>query len=426
MMDLTDDDFDLDAMAEPARKPLAAVRRMVDEGEASAPLPAWMQGAPLDRGGGLKRSYLGAIFALKNHPELVDALGWCERRKRVEVLRDIPWHRTGQQVTEVFFSRCRGWLEAQLHVQYSKELIIEAVVHVAQERSRDPVVDYLRSLAWDGIPRIGRILVDHGGAPDTVVVEAMTRAFFIGAARRALKPGCKHDCVLVLEGKQGRFKSQFVQVLGGEWADDNLSTLEGVAAQQHVAEGPWLLEIAELTALLRADPARAKQFFSLREDRYRAPYDRTLSSTPRRCAFVGTVNPLDGWLADATGGRRYWPVPIVRIDIEAVRDLRDQLWAEAVACEGQGEPHWLAGHAEDLVEEEQAERYQRDPWHDLIAQWVDGRQPQTSRQLHDMLEIPVERRNNQTAARIAKVMVALGYQPKRSKNARVWVMAESG
>jgi putative DNA primase/helicase len=418
------DDYDLEAMAAaPARpKPtLAAVRRMVDQGEAAEPMPAWMQGAPVDRGGGLKRSYLGCVFALKHHPELAERLAWCERRKRIEVTGDLPWHKAGGQVTDVFFSRCRGWLEAQLRVQWSKELVIEAAVHVAQERSRDPVVDYLRGLRWDGQPRIDRVLIEHGGAPDTMVVEAMTGAFFIGAARRALKPGCKHDCVLVLEGSQGRFKSQFVQVLGGEWADDNLATLDGVAAQQHVAEGPWLVEIAELTALLKADPARAKQFFSLREDRYRAPYDRVLASTPRRCAFVGTVNPLDGWLADATGGRRYWPVRIECIDLPAIIDLRDQLWAEAVAREAMDEPHWLRGQAELYAEAEQAERYQRDPWHDLIEHWVEDREPQTSRQLHDMLEIPVERRNNATNARIAKVMVALGYQPKRSKTARLWV-----
>lgn len=417
------DDYDLEAMAAPAPKPtLAAVRRMVDQGEANDPLPAWMQGAPTDRSGGLKKSYLGAVHALKHHPELTERFAWCERRKRIEVVQDVPWHKAGAQVTDVFFSRCRGWLEAQLHAQWSKDLIIEAMVHVAQERSRDPVVDYLRSLRWDGVPRINRVLIDHGGAPDTLIVETMTAAFFIGAARRALKPGCKHDCVLVLEGKQGRGKSQFVQVLGGEWADDNLSTLDGVAAQQHVAEGPFLLEIAELTALLKADPARAKQFFSLREDRYRAPYDRVLTSTPRRCVFIGTVNPLDGWLADATGGRRYWPVPIDRIDIAAIIDMRDQLWAEAVAREAMGEPHWLGGHAEDLAEEEQAERLQLDPWHDIIAHWVEGRDPQTSRQLHDVLEIPVERRSNATNARIAKVMVALGYQPRRTKTARIWVL----
>jgi len=419
--ELTDDDFDLDAMAEPPRKPLAAVRRMVEEGEAIEPLPEWMVGAPLDRNGGLKRSYLGAVFGIERHPELAGALGWCERRKRIEVLRDLPWHKAGAQVTDVFFSRARAWLEAQLRAQWSKELVLEACVHVAQQRSRDPVVEYLRSLRWDGVPRIDRALIDHGGAPDHQVVEAMTAAFFIGAVRRAVKPGCKHDCVLVLEGKQGRFKSQFVQVLGGEWADDNLATLEGVAAQQHVAEGPWLVEIAELTALLKADAARAKQFFSLREDRYRAPYDRTLASTPRRCVFIGTVNPVDGWLADATGGRRYWPVPIQCIDLPAIIELRDQLWAEAVVREQLEEPHWLRGTMEDEAMEVQADRMVRDPWHDMLANWVEGREPQTSRQLHDVLEIPVERRSNLTTQRIARIMTQLGYQQRRTKHARVWL-----
>lgn len=402
-------------------KLVRAARARVAAGEASEPPPAWMAGCPVTPSGLVRRSYAGLTHVLRHHPELAGRLQWCERRQRIEVTADLPWHRAEVEVRDVFFSRCRGWLERHVGQQWSKETVIEGCIEVAQERSRDRLQEYLRSLAWDGIPRIGRLLIDHAGAPDTVVVEAMTRAFFIGAVRRALMPGCKHDCVLVLEGPQGRGKSQLIRVLAGEWADENLATFEGVAAQQHVAQGPWICEIAELTAVVRGDPARAKQFLSLTEDRFRAPYDRVLTTSPRRCVFIGTVNPTDGWLADPTGGRRYWPVPVRRIDLEAVRAIRDQLWAEAVVAHLAGEPHWLAGHAEELAEEEQGDRYQRDPWHDQVAAWVPGRTPTTS-ELHDLLEIPRDRWSPQSAARIGRIMTALGYQQRRFKAARVWVL----
>lgn len=391
-------------------------------GEANEPPPAWMADCPVSASGLVRRSYAGLTHVLGHHPELTGRLQWCERRQRIEVTADLPWHRAGVEVRDVFFSRCRGWLERHIGQQWSKEAVVEACIDVAQERSRDRLQEYLRSLTWDGVERIARVLIDHAGAPDTPVVEAMVRAFFIGAVRRALVPGCKHDCVLVLEGPQGRGKSQLIGVLAGEWSDENLCTFEGVAAQQHVAQGPWICEIPELTAVIRGDPARAKQFLSLREDRFRAPYDRVLTTTPRRCVFVGTVNPTDGWLADPTGGRRYWPVPVRAIDLEAIAAVRDQLWAEAVVAHEAGEPHWLRGGIEDDAEEVQADRYQRDPWHDQLAAWVGGRTPTTS-ELHDHLEIPRDRWSPQSAARIGRIMTALGYVQRRSKVARVWVPA---
>lgn len=400
----------------------SAAKAKVAAGEAAEPPPAWMADCPVSPTGLVRRSYAGLVHVLTHHPELAGALEWCQRRMRIEVVRDLPWHKAGEEVRDVFFSRCRGWLERRIGQQWSKEAVVEGAIEVAHLRARDRLIEYLRSLRWDGVPRMDRLLIDYAHAPDTELVMAMTRAFCIGAVRRALTPGVKHDCVLVLEGKQGHGKSQLVRALAGEWGDENLCTFDGVQAQQHVAQGPWICEIPELTAVVRGDPARAKQFLSLTEDRFRAPYDRVLTTTPRRCVFIGTVNPIDGWLSDPTGGRRYWPVPVGHVDLEGVRAIRDQLWAEAVVAHESGEPHWLRGQAEDDAEEAQADRYQRDPWHDdLAAHMRQATVPPTTGDLHDALGIERDKRSNLTASRIAKIMVALGYEPTRTKHARTWV-----
>jgi hypothetical protein len=62
---------------------------------------------------------------------------------------------------------------------------------------------------------------------------------------------------------------------------------------------------------------------------------------PRQCVFAGTINPLEGYLNDPTGARRFWPVVCRDIDLETLVRDRDQLWAEARVRFQAGMPWWL-------------------------------------------------------------------------------------
>jgi len=97
----------------------------------------------------------------------------------------------------------------------------------------------------------------------------------------------------------------------------------------------------------------------------------------RQCIFAGTVNPpADGrYLNDPTGARRFWPVTCCgRIDIDALRRDRDQLWAEAVVRYRRGDPWWLETEAlERLAEAEQQARIVVDPWLPSIRDWLGDR-----------------------------------------------------
>jgi predicted P-loop ATPase len=49
---------------------------------------------------------------------------------------------------------------------------------------------------------------------------------------------------------------------------------------------------------------------------------------------------------DATGNRRYWPVQGPKVDLPALRTMRDQLWAEAVHAYRKGE-RWHLNEVEN-------------------------------------------------------------------------------
>ncbi len=137
--------------------------------------------------------------------------------------------------------------------------------------------------------------------------------------------------------------------------------------------GVWIIEIAELDSMSRAEVSKIKGFISRTTDRFRPPYGKRLMESPRQCVFAGSVNHSTN-LRDETGGRRFWPMRCNRILIDDLVRDRDQLWAEAVARYRAGE-HWWLDTAELTVaaELEQTDRYEGDAWDDSIAKWVEGK-----------------------------------------------------
>ncbi len=73
-------------------------------------------------------------------------------------------------------------------------------------------------------------------------------------------------------------------------------------------------------------------------DAYRVPYGKATKDFPRHSIIVGSVND-SSFLADPTGSRRYWviPVKVSEIDTALLAQERDGIWAAAVAAYKQGE-----------------------------------------------------------------------------------------
>ena len=260
-----------------------------------------------------------------------------------------------------------GWQHHEIFV--SVEVAGQAVQAVSRDCSFHPVRDDLTKLRWDGTPRIESFASLYLGGASSDYNLAVSKRWFISAVARIMSPGCKADCCLILEGEQGIKKSTALKVLGQPWFTDEIADLGSKDAALQT-RGVWIIEIAELDGMTRAEVGKVKAFMSRAVDRFRPPYGRHLIESPRQCVFAGSVNH-GTYLRDETGGRRFWPLACGRIRIEELVRDRDQLWAEAVTSYLAGAAWWLdTAELTRLAEEEQSERYEESAWDGLIIEWA--------------------------------------------------------
>jgi putative DNA primase/helicase len=133
--------------------------------------------------------------------------------------------------------------------------------------------------------------------------------------------------------------------------------------------------------------------------------------------FVGTTNEAT-FLNDPTGARRFWPVTVGQIDLEKIREDRDQLWAEAVEAFKAGEPWWLSPD-EDAELRQAHERYEHeDPWQGFIVDWL-ATQAGKGIRVGDILDGPLkmdpDKQGKHHEMRIGGILQSLGFERRRTR-----------
>ena len=328
----------------------------------------------------LARSESGMLIAHMQNVELIlsnderwaGVIGFSSFSSKIVKLRVPPYGGVTGDWADIDDMLVMKWLAQQYNLRVKASHVIEAVSVVAHDSSFHPVRNYLHGLEWDRVPRLSSWLTDIMGVAPTDYSSKVGKRWMISAVGRVMSPGCKADSVMILEGAQGAGKSTAMSILGGEWFMDTPFTLGDKDAFQAI-RGKWIIELGELDSFNKAESTKAKQFFSASIDTYRESYGRRTMDVPRQCVFVGTTNQ-DEYLKDATGNRRYWPVACTKVELERLRQVRDQLWAEAMFCYLAGDIWWVVRDEAPLFAEAQEERFVVDEWEGPILTWLEESQ----------------------------------------------------
>lgn len=395
------------------------------------------------------------LLLILENDERFKGLFWLnESSNQVVLAKDPPWSGGNRdEFTDTDGCEMAAWLQHPDHYRMavSDELALKAVITVARRHRRHPIRQYLQALKWDGEARLDRMFVDLFGAEDRTYNIQAARCFMVSAVSRILwfdpkQPfvGSKVDFMLVLEGLQGKKKTTSMQSLfGSSWYVETLESPAGKDFYQ-VILGCWGVEIAEMDSFNKADVTAVKGAITRLVDKYRAPYERVPRSYRRECVFVGTTNESE-YLRDHTGGRRFLPVRVRddgQINIDALREARDQLWAEAVHLFNQGVQWW---DLPDDVAAEQEARFFEDSWEGRISRWLAGKAPgenayparlygvlpdwaTTDELLSYAIGVDAARHGRPEQMRISNIMKRLGWRHERvraddGRRERRWLSA---
>ncbi|KVG22980.1 VapE domain-containing protein [Burkholderia ubonensis] len=318
--------------------------------------------------------------------------------------------------------RCTLWLSQKYGISVRPDIVMSAVLLVADATHFHDVREYLNGLEWDGVERVRAMPSKYLHVADSEYVQLAFMKWMIAAVARVVEPGCKVDNVLILEGRQGWRKSTALKVLAGkQWFTDTPIQI-GNKDTYAVMAGKWIIELAELDSLNKTDSSAAKSFFATETDRFRNFYGKRATDVHRQCVFAGSVN-FDAYLKDESGNRRYWPLRCGGlVDIDGIARVRDQLWAEAVHLYREGVVWHVTEAERPLFEAEQAERYEGDVYEDVIGKQLEYAARTTMEEiLRDILKLDSSKWTLPEQRRIGKALKSLGWVRKReSTGSRGW------
>ncbi|MGC4084261.1 MAG: virulence-associated E family protein [Vicinamibacterales bacterium] len=320
------------------------------------------------------------------------------------------------------FRSTRLWLEIerQFGFRASRDYFDAVVTDLAFSNRFHPVRNYLDGLVWDGVARLDSWLIEYARAKDSPYTRAVSALPLIAAVRRVRDQsgaGVKFDELLVLESAQGLNKSSALRALCPEpqWFSDDLPL--NVESKQLIERtlGKWIIEAGELAGMRPSETEALKAMLSRQTDGpVRMAYARRPTERARQFIVIGTTNS-NRYLKDSTGNRRFWPLRVTAIDVEGIRRVRDQLWAEASVREAQRESIRLHPDLYEAAGKQQEHRREEDPWEDELVEQLDLDHcnciPVTT--IWHVLGSLASQRDNRHARRVSDIMQRHGFTSKR-------------
>ena len=350
---------------------------------------------------------------------------WKERLRYNEFTKDIELDGEAVDITEL-----RVQMSEECNKDPGFEKLEVAVSTIAKENRYNPIQEYLmRCEAKEGA--LDDLATRYFGT-DYPIYNTYVRKTLIGAVARVMKPGCKLDTTLILQGKQGYLKSTFFKVIAGEdYFDDSLGHIsdKDEKLKLHMS---WFIEWAELEVVFgKKGISAVKAFLSSATDVVRPPYGRKTERMQRQSIIVGTTNE-EAFLTDTTGNRRFWVIPVQKkIDTTQLKAERDGILGAAYAAWKAGEEWWLTDDEDVLNEELNRDHQMEDSWEPAIRNYLDawGVPGVTTIQLMShALRLEISRHDRKSQMKVAGILKGLGYQRKqfRCNGNKFWAYVVEG
>lgn len=390
----------------------------------------WRAGLRYQQNGALSGDSSNIALILENDPLWRGVVAFNEFAARIEKIKQPPYTPSSiGEWSDIDESKTEIWLIREYGLAPKAGALNRAVGVIANENGYHPVRDYLNGLQWDGEVRLSRWMSTYLGVQLTDYSMLVATKWMVGAVARIFDPGCKNDNVLILEGLQGIGKSQLLKTLAvnSDWFSDTSFKLGDREAFLSI-RGKWIIEMGELDSFNKAENTAAKLFFSASEDHYRNPYDRYPRTVKRQCVIAGTTNE-DAYLRDPTGNRRYWPNKCAGVDLDGLKQVLDQLWAEAVDEYRAGTAHYVLPDERELFTEQQVVRVEQDVWEEEVEAFFDKNNAVLEFSLgeimRDALQLRLEQIKRPEQMRVSGILKRLGWQRKQVKRAgrTSWVYA---
>jgi hypothetical protein len=240
--------------------------------------------------------------------------------------------------TDVVIKEWQNRIHVEHNITFSDEVMRIARFRIAVKNQIHSQKDYYKSLKWDSVSRIALLATEIFKLQGTALELEVLRMQLIASVRRVLMPGTKYDLVPCLISKQGVMKSFGLSVLyrTHNVLDEDILDLNSQKQSEKLRNGKNCLELPDSFGR-NADYDTIKAFVSRRHDHGRDAYGRVedIKDVGRTYVIWHTGNNPK-LFRDPTGNRRFIPMPISgEINEKLLRQVRDHIWAEAVALEAQ-------------------------------------------------------------------------------------------
>ena len=248
-----------------------------------------------------------------------------------------------------------------------------AIVSASDKFRYHPIKNQILAVSWDEQPRAESFFIDVLGVEDNVYNRECTRKWLLASLTRLFNNGVKFDEMIILQGGQGIGKSTTLQRLSlGYYTDITEKISDEVTFK---VMRTWLVELSELSTMMKTDSDSFKAWLSATKDTVRKKYGRDPNDYPRTFTVLGTTNNKE-ILKDRTGNRRYWLMYCEKDKIKNTIWSLDnnfilQLWGEVYQWYKNGENLLISEETKQYMEKLSSGALEYNPLEERINSILD-------------------------------------------------------